>query len=106
MSETFGRVEQAWVLRRDGHEDHARAVESGRLILEPDLVQTIRTRWLCLQMADALQELSRGLDEARVQCTCGSDRFYLVSNSRTGEQTLQCTACKSRRPTEGKDGRP
>jgi len=51
----LSKQEQAECLRRYGHEEQARLVESGHLEIPPD---ALKTSWACLQVADALRTLA------------------------------------------------
>jgi hypothetical protein len=91
-------MNQAECLRRYGYEEEARLVESGQLKLPPD---ALKMSMACLEIADALRELAAGFDEKRERCSCGSERFHLVRNTRTQQQAVKCASCKKARTEAG-----
>jgi hypothetical protein len=55
------REEQAECLRRGGHEDLARQVESGQLVIPPD---DLKETWALFRMADFFSELADSLSRS------------------------------------------
>lgn len=63
---SLSKQEQAECLRRYGHEEEARRVESGQAVIPPD---ALKTSWACLQLADAVRELADSYSRPRWRVT-------------------------------------